>query len=341
MKWREFILGAVVTLFVTVAGGVFVYYLTRDQQPPLPKEKLVYNIEKSTVFKTESTELSFVTVRAANLGDKTAHNVCLVIEYPEHISISDKVISLSTEPAGSYEDDSKADNRIDLRFPTLIPNENVTITTMLNGVLIGKPRVVVRSENSEGVEGQFIRVIPAASYKDRGTQNVISTLIPVAVIIQMFLVILLSPYFRSRLMRFLPTSSSVNNTGFLFIHKGLIEEAEALFSREVETRGANALVLANYALALGLNGKIERADKMLTAAEWWARNKRERAVVAFNSAILTFSKEKVDEGREQLQRAFSIDREAITRYCELSIFIKEAEKNHREIRSLIQNKGRV
>jgi hypothetical protein len=127
------ILGALVTLCVTVIGGVVAYYLTKQKPAPAPTEKLVYQIEKPTTFETEATKRSFLTVRSGNLGNKTASEVRIGIQFGEGVLLLDKKITLSTEPVGTFEDRSSAKNRADLFVPTLIAGEIVAVTMMLDG----------------------------------------------------------------------------------------------------------------------------------------------------------------------------------------------------------------
>ncbi len=72
MKWRDVILGALITLAVTVIGGVIVYYTTRQPAHPAPHEHLVYQVEQPTNFDAKQEQFSLFTLRFANIGDKSA-----------------------------------------------------------------------------------------------------------------------------------------------------------------------------------------------------------------------------------------------------------------------------
>src|SRR5713226_3385448 len=115
--------------------------------------------------------------------------------------------------------------------------------------------VGLRSAGAIGTVGLFVREIPLPPSPRQATERLLSVLMPLIALAQPLLVALLFPRSRSFLLRFIPTTPSVNNTAFLYIHKGLTKEAQALLENAIINRGADAITLANYGLTLGLNGK--------------------------------------------------------------------------------------
>ena len=78
MKWREIIIGALVTLFVTALGGITVYYATKEPEIP-KKENLVYTIEDPTTFESPTSSFRLQSIRLANVGDLPAEQITLGI----------------------------------------------------------------------------------------------------------------------------------------------------------------------------------------------------------------------------------------------------------------------
>ena len=338
LRWRDIIIGAIVALFVTIVGGIIVYYVTGYRSSAL--EKLVYQVEKPTLFETKDTKVSLVTVRAGNVGDRTAEGVNLVISFDEGTTIIDKKVRLSSEPTGTYVDRSKGKTGVHLFFPNLVPSETATVSIMLAAIVKDVPIVGIRSATTVGEPGSFVRDAPSGGTEGGTLQRLLSRLIPLIGGGQVLLLAMLSRRFRSRLRRFIPTFPSVNNTAFLYIHSGMVDEALGLLQNEVIRRGADAVTLANYGLALGLNGDREGAEKRLRAAEWWAQVKHERAVVAFNRAILALFANDIGVGRKYLREALQLSSE-IRRYCNLSIFVKKAAEQDQEIAALVSDGGAV
>ena len=180
MRWKNMILGALITLCITVIGSVAAYYLTRQKSATAPTEKLVYQIEKPTTFETEATKRSFLTVRAGNLGNKTASEVRIGIQFDIGILLLDKKITISTEPVGTFEDRSSAKNRVDLFVPTLIAGEIVAVAMMLDGVVRQLPTVGVRSANSSGKLGSFVREVESEAPQSKLALLIISIFLVVA-----------------------------------------------------------------------------------------------------------------------------------------------------------------
>lgn len=335
MKWRDIIIGALITLFVTIIAGVIVYYVTREPTKPPAQEKLVYQVEQPSCFLSDQNKLALLTIRVGNLGSKEANDTELVIKFEKDISVLDKQIKMSSAPAGKFEDHTKKSNVVNLYFPTLLAGETATISLMVDTPIQKTPEVGFRSAVSIGKEGPFVREVPPETNKKESFEKALVALVPIAAFLQLFLIGLLSGKVRSRISRFIPTTRSINNTAFLYIHQGLHEDAERLLRNEIRTSGANAISLANYGLALCLNGKIEEGKKRLKAAEWHSRSNHERAIVAFNNALVAFAEDNFQEGKNFLGDALKLSKHEITRYCEFSELVKGYKEKYPEIEEII------
>jgi hypothetical protein len=338
MKWRDIIIGALITLFVTITAGVIVYYATREPAKAPTQEKLVYQVEQPNCFLSEKNKITLLTIRIGNLGSKEANSTDLVIKFPKEVRVLDKQIQMSSAPAGKFEDHSKERNTINLNFPTLLAGETATISLMLDAPIQNTPEIGLRSTASVGKEGPFIIAESPDIKKKDSFAKMLVTLVPLAAFIQLFLLALLSGKFRSLIIRFIPTFRSVNDTAFLYIHQGLQKEAEQILRREIRHIGANAISLANYGLVLCLNGRIEEGKRMLKATQWYSRLNHEKAVTAFNYAIVEFAEDNIEEGKKYLKDALKLSKHEITRYCEFSEIIKMYKEKYPEIGCVINPK---
>jgi hypothetical protein len=335
MRWRDIIIGALITLFVTIIAGVIVYYVTREPEKAPAQEKLVYQVEQPSCFLSEQNKLALLTIRVGNLGSKEANNTELAIKFEKDVSVLDKQIKMSSAPAGKFEDHSKENNAVHLYFPTLLAGETATISLMVDTPIQKIPEIGLRSAASIGKEGPFILEKPLETNKKESFGKALVALVPIAAFLQLFLLGLLSGKVRSRIRRFIPTTRSINNTAFLYIHQGLQKDAEQLLENEIRTSGADAFSLANYGLALCLNGKMEEGKKRLNASEWYSRLNHEKAVVAFNNALVALTEDDIEGGKKHLHNALKLNKHEITRYCEFSELVKMFKEEYPEIGEII------
>jgi hypothetical protein len=83
----------------------------------------------------------------------------------------------------------------------------------------------------------------------------------------------------------------------------LRDDAEHLLRRGIWKSGANAVMLANYGLAIGMGGATDSAMKHFYAAEFYAKGKHERAVVKFSRALVLYEIGRIQEAEADLRSA--------------------------------------
>jgi hypothetical protein len=110
MNWRSILVGAFLTLIVTVIGGILVVVLTRS---PAPEERLVYTIDQPVIFDAKDTKISLISSKISNLGTATARSVVVVLKIDEEISIVDHRTQISSGLAANYE--------------TIVDKNNITV----------------------------------------------------------------------------------------------------------------------------------------------------------------------------------------------------------------------
>jgi tetratricopeptide (TPR) repeat protein len=210
----------------------------------------------------------------------------------------------------------------------LVADEIATISFMLNKEPVEDPEVGVKSQNSVGSTGTFIKT--ASAPKKSTTESVFEWLIPFLAAVQIPLVI----YGLNRVRRRLKTPSMyqqcINNAAFAYIHCGLHEEAKEMLAQEIKTRGADTFVLSNYALCLALDRNFEEASKTLAAAELMSISDHEKAVLFLNQALAFLLQEELSEGLKALDKAFEASREEIAKYCSHSVVVGDLKEKIRE-----------
>jgi hypothetical protein len=325
MRWKELIIGSVLTLAVTIVGGLAVYAFTREQPRA---ERLVYEVPESLTFDLPSTKRSFVTIRAGNLGTAAANGVKVFISPPS--PILDKSVAVSSGPSATFEDTSTKTD-VELQLASLLPGETVTVTLMLEGVDTTRPSVVIRSSASQGQAGSLIAET-RQPYK-RFTDKALSA-VGVALIAQLAFAALVFAG-RKRLLNFFPAGHSHNNAAFVWLHNGLADDAASLLRAAIYRSGASPHELSNYGFTVALRGRADEGRKHVMCARWWARTAHEQAVAEFNLALIDFLEGETASGIDHLRKAFSMSRREIRRYCGFSVHIADARQKHKAVEQFL------
>ena len=127
MKWKDVLFGALASLFVTVIGGITVYYFTKE--PDQKKtEKLVYSVQQSASFKGGSQDVAFAVVTIENEGGVAAKRVVLNLAF-KIAEIKDLALEAS---AGSKETAREIKPKsVNFVYETLLPKESLTLNLLL------------------------------------------------------------------------------------------------------------------------------------------------------------------------------------------------------------------
>ncbi|WP_158925141.1 tetratricopeptide repeat protein [Acidisphaera sp. S103] len=343
MKWKETLLTALISLLVAIIAGIFVFYFTRDKR--VEAEKIIYYVENSATFASSQGDLRFVTLVVKNIGTKSAHNLRVAADFGQIASVQDKRIILSSGPAATFKDASSG-GHLDVTIDDFSATESATISMLVKESGEHRysdllPTIGVQSNDSLGELVALSSLHPDDDNKFSKTSRVILTgIMAIVAFFPLFGMRFILPILTTFVGRRLPTRPNLNNTAFLYLQQGLIEDAGKLLETAIATRGADAVTLANYGLTLGLQGNVEAALKRFEAAEWWAGLAGERAVVEYDRATLYLSQRQFAEAKVHLKKAFSLSRSEIGRYCELSVFIRSAGETDPEISRLVAAKGR-
>jgi hypothetical protein len=305
MHWRELVIGSVATLIVTVLSGVAVYYATREPPAPPPAEVLVYEHFRSGIFASDTAKFSLHTIRLRNRGTLAAKNVVMNLDFPDSVKITDRSFTLSSGPIAGLTSTGPKPDLLEIKLRNLTPDEVLTTTIVVDADDSSEPFIGVKSDATTGTKLDSVSAIPEVS---RSKWNRISSLlVPLAASLQIGMLFAIKPLLRF-LRRWIPKSRSRNNTAFVYLLQNLPQHAESLLKADIETRGAEPISLANYGLALGLQGNIVECERHLVAAEFWAdQNRQENAVISFNRFLLAILASDDNLAKQHLERAIRLD----------------------------------
>ena len=305
--------GAIISLVVAVFSGIIVYLVTREKKPLLPFERLVYTLERPFSFETEATRNAFQVLRVANLGELNSESVSVALELPKGFKIVDKKVSLSSGPAGAFTTSLTGERVLQINMPSLAPGEILTVSLMVDGIPDEKTVVGVKSAKTVGKEGLLIKEVPD---KNIEKQSVALLIILSAISFQVVLVFVAKPQIARFVKQRYGRTRSVNNTAFLYLHTGLLKEAQDLLRQAIKTDGADCLMLANYALAIGFRNadKLQQSNKLLDAAEFYSFSiGHEFAVVLFNRSLLMLKHGDRSNGLEKMSESLNLSKKEILR----------------------------
>src|ERR1017187_7306366 len=335
MRWRDVLIGAMMTLVVTGGGGVVVFYLTRQRPPAPASERLVYELDRPFSFETDTTKNTFQEIRVANTGDQAASNVVVGIQFPQTLKLLDYKVRFSGPP-GTVSALQRENAGMSLSLRSLAPHEVVAVSSMLAGILVAPPTVGVRSDNSIGTQGATTP-LGASPNPRTGISAVVYGVPMLALVAQVIILILLrSQRARAFLRRYTPSTRSVNDTAFLYIHAGLADVGKEILQKAIFDGGADGFMLANYGLALGLSGRSDEGMKHLDAAEFYADKRRHlTGVIAFNRGLLFFRDGNIDAGVKAIRKALSLSNVEILRYCSFSTVVRDLESRIPELKAIL------
>lgn len=327
MRWRDLAYNAGATLLITVVAGILVWLLTREA--PLA-EKLRYSIQEIASIALGNSRIGMVAIKISNVGNKVAHEVKAVIVLPSEVEIREKQISMSSGLAGSFDEGAGNSRTLNLSIKNLAPGELLTVSMLVAGNASFRPVVDVKSADTVGSEGS-LEPQPTSSLATQVMAIVsggLLIIIPAAIFL----------FFRRGFYDAIAgTIASANNTAFILIQQGLYDEAKTLLERRMFAEGAGPYEFANLATATGLGGDIALAEKHFRAAEWWARSKKARAVIAYGRATLSAAGGKDEEAKAELRKAYALAPGDIPRYFKLSVYFAEASARDPEFKTVISS----
>lgn len=325
MQWKDALIGAVITLVVTTAGGVAVYYFTKEPELKA-KELLTYSIGSTGDFSGEKERVAFASVAISNKGGKAANGVVVNIKFDES-SIKDLTTVLTP---GMVETKSLSKNVATLDYKRLLPGEKVTVNVLLDAP--SEPSVSVRSDETLGLPEDKNST---TDKKRKDANKLAAVLVPVSAVAVTAIFIFLLRRMRRMSAAGIPLHDR-NNVAFLLLHNGLVADAERILRSAVEDGRYDSIVLSNLALSKALSGDHIRANALIEAADFIQPVGHAAAVVGFNRAVMLFDAGKRPEAFAELRKAISLSDEDIKRYCNLSVHLAR-ERGTQEFIDIMNN----
>lgn len=162
MNWRDTLVGAGITLVVTILAGVVVWFLTAEPKTSPSAERLLYSATTSGTFGSDKDSLTFLNLRVSNVGNKPAVNIHVFAKFPSEARIQNKRISISSQPDAAIADHSDS-TTLNLDISRLLPNEDATISLLVKGPASQTPTIAIHSDESVAQIAPTSLAAPASS----------------------------------------------------------------------------------------------------------------------------------------------------------------------------------
>lgn len=141
-----------------------------------------------------------------------------------------------------------------------------------------------------------------------------------------------------RLRKIMGGIRSVNNSAFMMLHQGMVEEAKQLLDTEIARRGGTSFELANLGLCLALSDNRESGDKLFRAAELYSSANSIKLLVEFNRAISAHQNGENDSAISHFSSAWNISKRGLRRYLRLSKLAQQMVQECEEISTIVEKK---
>lgn len=311
MKWRDVIIGAIISLLVTIFGGVAIFYATKEPDDK-KQERLVYSINQTAKFSGGSQDLAFSSLTLSNFGGVPAKNVSILISL-KHSELKDLAVSGSK---GLREKTmERTPKSVHIVYETFLPQEEVVINLLL--ATSERPEIDVRSDSTRGQER---RQLDSDNISSKSRINaVFQKAVPLTGILTGLLGVAGALFLRH--LGFFDLRADPNNAGFLLLHSGLTDEADATFSAAVREGRCDQYTLSNYAVCKATQGHFDQARSLMKAATFRNRSGHAKAVALFNEGLVQLLQGDKESALDLLKRASALSPKEIQRYCQKSVLL--------------------
>ena len=109
----------------------------------------------------------------------------------------------------------------------------------------------------------------------------------IAIIAALIFAFLLPVYKKISKATQLAYSDSTNNSAFLLLHQGFIQEASQILEDTIRKGEDITFAFSNFAICKAKDGEFEQADSLIRAAKFYAgSSQHENAVINFNESLI-------------------------------------------------------
>lgn len=314
MKYKELIIGAALSLAVTLIGITATFYINKSATSG-SHDKLSYTINQTTAFSSESQDLAITSITLRSEGDQPAKQAFISIAL-DQAEIRD--IAIKTNNNVKYSSKSLQKKSLELTYESILPSDSITIELLLSRP--EKPKVSLRSASTIGAEAVDSKDIKNPTLLD----NLKTWFIPTILIT---LLVYFLAVFYSRKAERSYFSPSKNNSAFILLHNGLITEAGMILSDAIHDGDHSPYAFSNFALFKSLSNQNEQAEALLNCAKYFTVVSHANAVYNFNKAIILYRTNNEELSLKAMREAIKLSPKLIKQYYTSSIHTQAIQQN--------------
>lgn len=327
MKYKELIIGAALSLAVTLIGITTTFYINKTTSSS-NHDKLSFAINQSTAFSSDSQDLAITSITLKNEGDQPAKQTLVSVAL-DHAEIRD--VAIKTNNSIKYSNKTLQKNSLELMYDSLLPSDSITIELLLSSP--EKPKVNLRSSTAIGAEATEPKELKAPTLLD----NLKKWVIP-AIIITLTVYYLAVIFSRKAERNLFPKNK--NNSAFILLHNGFTTEAGKILFNAISDGDYSPYAFSNYALCKSIANQNEQAQALLNCAKYFTEASHANAVYNFNKAIILYRTKEPDLALEAIKEAIKLSPKQIQKYYISSIHTKpmKADSKFSDLFTSKQNK---
>lgn len=331
MNIKTLIIGGLIALSVTIAGGLIVNWFDKNQSKvEADKEDVSYIIDEQVRFISEDKSTIIQNIYVENFGNKNAIDVDFNITYPEEYKIISYKVKTSSLEKSEIEDNLTEHRMLKFKIPKFSSKENVRLSFLLEASSKEtiNPNVTIKSLESKAQK----LVSYSEKIQNNNTRTFLDKYLPLLIISQLFVLI---PFLIKRFRNLASSPRSSNNLSFLLLHKDLPLKALEILEYHIKNKGADTYELANYSLAKYLNGAKEESFKLIDAAEYYSSTDHEIAIVKFNKSIMLLKEGDLINGKSEFEIAVSKSKKAIKKYVKFSSLVNQLKNKSEDLEKIL------
>ncbi len=261
---------------------------------------------ENSSYEGDTSKIHFDTLRITNKGESTANNVIVNINFKTTSIIEYSITNIENVLIDSKQSDSE---KIILNIKSIIPSEELIINILKSNSI--QPKIFIKSEKSLATEDK-------SKDSESNFSKYLEKSLEIFLSIFVFCVLF---YFISQ-KRTPLEKQSANNSAFIMLHTGLLNEATGTLITAIQGGDHSAYAFSNIATCYALKNDLERSDSFLNGASFTLNNSHEKSILKFNYGIIEAIKGNKENSIRLLKESTKIPMSSTKKYIKISSIIK-------------------
>lgn len=308
--WKTARLSFLGPLIVVIFGGIILFHYSDFFADP--KKKFDWNIQNISALNFNNETYFAITLNIDNSLDHRVENVAVEISFDS--KVSDVQAFASSHGVDVPLTMEESETGLVLGLAHLRSGESLHLQIFVKADKIISPNFRVYSNQYEALQ--------SATNESFESKFVYLSVLALIRIVIIFLPILFILFFRRRIME---NIYSRNNTAFSLMHSDNPSDAVKLLKDTILSKGGSVFLMSNLAGALALDGKLQEAEKYISAAKILSLNSSKSWIIALNDALISYAKNDLIGAVENLNHFKKLSPRTFANYIKFSEPLKSIQ----------------